>query len=508
MSRSVNIINNSLAAAMLHVFTIIAGFIIPRIMLTVYGSEINGLVTSISQFIAYFNIVEAGLASAAVYSLYKPLADKDSAGISAILSASRNFYNQTGYIFVSLVLGLTIIYPALIKSASATTIEICILVFVIGCSGALEFFTMSKYRVLLTADQKLYVLSIASICSIALSTLIIVVLAKLGFSIVVVRAVALSAVFLRSFILYFYVRKNYKNVDYYAKPNNDALKKRWHAFYLQLLGIIQLGAPVIIATFFTNLKTVSVYSIYNVVLGGISGLLSIVINGLYASFGDVIAKNEQDILQKAYQEFELVYYMIITWVYSCSFVLIMPFIKLYTKGVKDADYYVPIIGVLFVVNGLMHNIKTPQGMMVFSAGLFKETRVQTTIQGSIAVIAEIVFVQFWGLAGILAGSILSNLYRDIDLLFFIPRNVTELRVRKSFYRIVRIFVCVGISIIPFAYIGIKVDSYLQWVQNAIFVGFYAFFVIFVINIIFDRKVLLGAIRRLSVLFFKKKRIAF
>jgi len=503
MSRSINFINNSLTAAMLHVVTIIAGFIIPRIMLTVYGSEINGLVTSISQFIAYFNIVEAGLASVAVYSLYKPLADRDSTGVSAILSASRHFYNQAGYIFVSLVLGLTIIYPALIKSIYVTTIEICILVFVIGCSGALEFFTMSKYRVLLTADQKVYVISLASICSIILSTLIIAVLAKLGFSIVVVRAVALCAVFLRSFILYFYVRKNYQYVDYYAKPNNDALKKRWDAFYLQVLGIIHSGAPVVIATFFTNLKTVSVYSIYNMVLGGISGLLSIVLSGLYASFGDVIARNEQDILQKAYQEFELVYYMIITWVYSCSFVLIMPFIKLYTKGVTDADYYVPIIGVLFVINGIMHNIKTPQGMMVFSAGLFKETRVQTTIQGSIAVIAELVFVQIWGLAGILAGSILSNLYRDIDLLFFIPRNVTKLRARNSFYRIVRIFVCIGITLIPFAFIKIETSNYLEWVQNAIFVSIYAFVVIFLINIIFDRKVLMGAIRRLSAVFSKR-----
>jgi len=503
MGRSISFINNSLTAAMLHVFTIIAGFIIPRIMLTVYGSEINGLVTSIGQFIGYFNIVEAGLASAAVYSLYKPLADKDSTGISAILSASRRFYNQTGYIFVSLVLGLAIIYPALIKSASATTIEICILVIVIGCSGALEFFTMSKYRVLLTADQKVYVISIASICSIVLSTLIIAALAKLGFNIVVVRAVALCAVFLRSFILYFYVRRNYKYVDYYATPNNDALKKRWDALYLQLLGSVHSGIPVIIATVFTNLKTVSVYSIYNMVLGGISGLLSIVINGLYASFGDVIAKNEHNILQKAYQEFELVYYMIITWVYSCSFVLIMPFIKLYTKGVTDADYYVPIIGILFVINGLMHNIKTPQGMMVFSAGLFKEPGVQTTIQGSIAVIAELVFVQFWGLAGVLAGSILSNLYRDIDLLFFIPRNVIKLRVRNSFYRIVRIFVCIGITMIPFVFIEIEISNYLEWIQDAIFVSIYAFVVIFVINIIFDRKILMGAMRRLSVVFSKR-----
>ena len=55
----------------------IAEFIIPCIMLKYYGSEINGLVSSINQFIVYFNLVEAGLSGAAIYVLYKPLAGKN-----------------------------------------------------------------------------------------------------------------------------------------------------------------------------------------------------------------------------------------------------------------------------------------------------------------------------------------------------------------------------------------------------------------------------------------------
>lgn len=503
MNRTRIFLYNSSSTALLQVVTVIVGFIIPRIMLTVYGSEINGLVTSISQFIGYFNLVEAGLASTAVYSLYKPLAEKDSKGINAILSASRHFYNQSGYIFVSLVLGLSIIYPAFIRSTTVSPVETGILVLVLGCSGALEFFTMSKYRVLLTADQKIYVLSIASICSIVLSTIIITVLAKYGMNIVVVRAVAICAVFLRSCILLFYVKQNYVNISYYSKPNINALNKRWDAFYLQILATIQNGLPVIVATFFTSLNKVSVYSIYNVVLGGISGILSVAINGLFASFGDVIAKNQHDVLQQAYQEFELVYYMLITWVYACSFILIMPFIRLYTQGIIDVNYDLPLIGFLFVLNGLMYNIKTPQGMLVISAGLFRETRVQTTIQGLIAVIAEVILVQFWGLAGILVGAIISNIYRDIDLLFFIPRNVTNLTVRTTFYRIVRIFICCVIIFIPFRYITVEIDNYFKWTECAVLLGLYAALVVLVVNIIFDKKILMNSMRRFSAAFFKK-----
>ena len=196
----------------------------------------------------------------------------------------------------------------------------------------------------------------------------------------------------------------------------------------------------------------------------------------------MIARKQQDILQKTYQEFELVYYAIIAWAFSCTMVLIMPFIKLYTAGITDANYNLPLIAVLFTLNGLLHNLKTPQGMLVISAGLYRETRWQVTIQGLIAVIGGVVFVQYWGLAGILMGSILSNIYRDIDLLFYIPRKLTKLRVRNSFVRMIRVFICSIIIYLPFLeFVHIDCSNYLEWVGWAIITAAYAFIVVVIAN---------------------------
>ena len=91
MGRSKKFMLNSVTTALLQVVTMIAGFITPRFMLTAYGSEINGLISSILQFISYFNLVEAGLSSAAVYSLYKPIAEKDYNKINRIVVAAKHF---------------------------------------------------------------------------------------------------------------------------------------------------------------------------------------------------------------------------------------------------------------------------------------------------------------------------------------------------------------------------------------------------------------------------------
>ena len=68
-------------------------------MLTVYGSEINGLVSSITQFILYLTLIEVGLSGATIYSLYKPIADNDTYSINRVITAAKNFYYRTGFLF-------------------------------------------------------------------------------------------------------------------------------------------------------------------------------------------------------------------------------------------------------------------------------------------------------------------------------------------------------------------------------------------------------------------------
>lgn len=498
MNRTKKFLYNSTATALMQLITMIVGFITPRVMLNAYGSEINGLVSSIAQFISYFNLVEAGLAGAAIYALYKPLADDDQKAINGVVSAAKRFYTQSGYIFISLTLGLALIYPYYIKTDILSPISIGLLVLILGVNGALEFFTLSKYRVLLSADQKTYVISIASSVHILINTLIIIVLAKYQVNIVILRLVALLSIFIRSFILMIYCRRSYKYLDYKEEPNTKALDKRWDALYLQILGAVHTGAPVVLITLILqDLKLVSVYTIFNMVIAGIGGILGIFISGLSASFGDVIAKGETKVLQRAYKEFEFIYYTLITIIYAITFVTIMPFIEIYTKGITDVNYNIPILGFLFVLNGLLYNIKTPQGMLVVSAGMYKETKIQTTIQGLIAVIGGAIFAPFMGISGILIGSIFSNIYRDIDLMFFIPKNVTKLLVRETAFRIFRLLISISMVYIPFIFISRSPGNFLAWILYAGVVSIYAVIIVLVMGLIFEKEEVRNIIRRVQ-----------
>ena len=72
------------------------------------------MVTSINQFLIYLGLAEAGVGTASVVALYGPLAREDQAEVNSILSASRRFYNRSGYLFGALVAGFAFVYPYLI----------------------------------------------------------------------------------------------------------------------------------------------------------------------------------------------------------------------------------------------------------------------------------------------------------------------------------------------------------------------------------------------------------
>ena len=168
----------------------------------------------------------------------------------------------------------------------------------------------------------------------------------------------------------------------------------------------------------------------------------------------------------------------------------MPFIRVYTKDMTDVNYIRPEIGLLFVLSGLLYNAKTPQGMLVISAGLYKETKYQTLAQAIINIVVSVALAPSLGIAGVLIGSVVSNLYRTIDLVIFIPRVLTKLPIMMTVKRLVRMSVLLAISIFPPLYFLNIMDrtpgGYLGWLLWAIPAGMWCLLVFALGNVIMEK----------------------
>ena len=69
------------------------------------------------------------------------------------------------------------------------------------------------------------------------------------------------------------------------------------------------------------------------------------------------AKGEKKVLDRAYNVFEWAFLIAVFVIYTVTFVMIMPFISIYTRNMTDVNYILPILGYLFVLVGIVNNVK-------------------------------------------------------------------------------------------------------------------------------------------------------
>lgn len=411
---------------------VVAGFLVPRAIIGVYGSEVNGLVTSLTQFIGYFALVEAGISGAATFALYKPLAQGDWKGVNVVASASRAFYQKSGAVFLALLVGLSVVYPVFVSAGALSPLEIVVLTFLLGAKVVVDFFSLSKYRVFLTADKRNWLIQLASTVYTLLNTAIIIAFSHLHAHVVSVYALALAAVFARSAILAVYTRRRYPQLDCKVDYGDYELPQRWDALFLQILGAVQSGAPVILATVLCgSMSDVSVLAVYLLVSNGLQMIPNVLGTGLQALFGRQIADGDYATLRSSYRPYRALVYSVSAVACGCAFSLILPFVDLYAGGFRDADYHNAFLGFLVVLNVFLYHGKSSQGLLVIAAGMYRETRWQTCIQALIIVALGIPLTTEFGVVGTIAASCVSNAYRVVDLLLFEPTRISGDTVSSS-----------------------------------------------------------------------------
>lgn len=109
------------------------------------------------------------------------------------------------------------------------------------------------------------------------------------------------------------------------------------------------------------------------------------------------------------------------------------------------------------------------------------------IQGVIIVVGGFILAPFWGLSGIMIASCFSNLYRTIDLLYFVPKYITKGSVMESAIRMIRVILNIIVINIPCFLLNINPKGYLDWVVWAMILGAWAIFVTGVSTYVFDKK---------------------
>jgi len=465
---------------------VLTGLIVQKYVLSNFGSDINGLYSSITQFLAYLVLLESGIGTASIQALYKPLANNDWVATNAIMAATKQQYGKVCRWFVILLIGLSFLMPCIV-SGQVEAWTAGLLTFISGLSSVITYAFLGKYVILLTADNRIGVTytidSILTIFSCALRLLAI----YMNQNIIVVQSILVVTSAMKSVFIFVYVKKHYKELNFKVKPNNRAILQRWSVMVHQIAGLIVNHTDIAILTVVSTLKNVSIYSVYNYIYSNISTIVNTTFSqSIQAAFGRA-AIGKQEIYNKIFKLFESIYYGILFSILSTALIMTLPFVSLYTESVTDTNYMLPSVALLFCICQMMNLMRIPAIITINAYGWFKETKKGAVIEAIINIVISLALFPLLGLQGLLIGTVCSYLFRTQDVIFFVYRKCKIGWLNLFIDIILNIGGFIILTLIFFFWKPITVNGWGQWIIITVGIFILSIVVFLLINYIPRRR---------------------
>lgn len=494
--RSKKALYNSMSSLLLEFVSIICGFILPRVILVAFGSTYNGLTTSITQFLSVVTLLRAGVGGVTRAALYKPLAENDIDKISAIVNATKKFMRKIAWIFAIGLVVFAFAYPIIVIE-SFEYLFTCTLILVMGIATFVQYYFAITYQMLMIADQRQYITAMIQSLTLVLNLIVSVILMQLGCGIHIVKFGSAAVYCLNPLLTVTYIKRKYK-LKKNISPDNTAISQRWDALTHQIAAYVQENTDVMVLTVFSTMTEVSVYSVYYLVANGVKKLLATFTVGIESAFGNMIALNDYDALRRNMIMVEYLLFSVGTIAYSCLFILVVPFVSIYTSGITDADYSRPLFALLLAISQFIGCIKTPYQNVADAAGHFKQTRNSAIIEAVLNITISIVTVMQLGLIGVAIGTLLSTLYRTVYLAIYTSKNILH---RTHIYFIKRTLCSMleigAIYVLTSIFVDLNVNGYSSWFICAIAVAIISIIVALVFSLVFDRQIFCDCAKKVT-----------
>lgn len=476
--------NNLISSLVYQVVLISLSFLLPRLYLENFGSEVNGVLSTIKQIFTYMCLLEAGVGLATTQALYKRIGEKDYKSASAVLSATNSYYIKTGIAYAAIVVAIAVVYAFVIPTSIDSGV-LFVIVILNAMPALFSYFIQAKYRILMEVDGRKYVINNSETIVQLLSNAGKILVLLLTDSLILIQLVYCVIALVQLTFLYFYAKRRYTWLDLKEKPDFDAISQKNSVLAHQLSGMVFNNTDVILISTLCDFKEASIYAIYNMFFAQVQTFITSVVSSFTFALGQLFYADREK-FDKVFKAYETIYIMSTYIVYTLMAVFLLPFIQIYTSGINDAEYTNAFLLFLFVIMNLIANSKLPIAGIVEYSGEFEKTRSHAIWEMVVNIVLSIVAIYYIGICGAILGTIVALIYRSIVTIYYSNVKVLK-RSQLSTYKIIISNGAVFAGVMAMFYVNtFNNHSFLNLLFNGILhsvwiVGLYLF-----VNFIFNR----------------------
>lgn len=405
-----NTLTNSAAGLIYFIATALMEIITRNIFLTHLGSTFLGLNSLCINIISMLSLVELGIGTAILYSLYAPLASGDEDKVTALIQLYAQIYR--GIAAAVGVIGLVVMLFLDYFVKQEVSMGIAYAVLALYIANSVTSYLFSHKRTLLYADQKSYITSLTdTIFKISINLVqIYILIATENYILYVLCQFVLY--FINNIVLNIIVNRKYPYIlkavqQPITRDEKSGIVKNVKALFMHKIGEFAIRSTdnMLIAYFF-SLSIVGIYTNYYLVINTVSVIILQFFNAVTPSFGNMLAKEKE---AKTYETFKVIHFFnfwIVSFATISLYNLLNPFIVLWVGEkylIDDLTYLMIIIS--FYLTCMRYGITSVKN----AAGIFYADRLAPLAESVIKLAASIILVKILGLPGIFIGTIISSM---------------------------------------------------------------------------------------------------
>ena len=449
IERTKNAARNVLFGGLLRVYSMLVPFLMRTVILYQLGVNYLGLDSLFASILQVLNLAELGIGGVMVFSMYKPIAEDDTATICALMNLYKKVYRIIGLIILTLGLAITPFLPSLVHSGVPEGISLYALYFMNLAATVLSYWLFAYKNSLLYATQRS---DVGHKVHLVLDTL------QYGTAILLIFVFHNYYMYLATKIVFQVVcnitisrivTRMYP--DYEAGGDvSDAEKKAIvrrvkDLFTAQLGGVVMNSSDAIMISAFLGIRDLAIYQNYFFIISSLRATLEIVLSACTAGIGNSLVLETKE---KNYHDFRKLTFLF-CWLSGlcCAMLLCLyqPFMELWVG--KDLLLTMPVV-VSFVIYLYVYEINRVTNIYKDAAGIWHEDRFRPLVASIVNIALNALTITHFRFFGVIFSTVISVLFVQFPWLMhnlfrlIFPREFCLPYVKKHvLYAIVTAGVC-------------------------------------------------------------------
>jgi len=397
-------------AVILNISTIAIGFFTQRIFLHILGAEYMGLNSLFTNILSALAVAELGIGNAIIFSMYKPMAEDDHETIRALMAFYKRCYAIIGLVVLALGLVILPFTPAIVGQQSLN-VNVMI-IFAMSLFDIVASYYLGYKRSIIFVSQQNYIIDFVGLIYIILLSALQMLVLFLTKNYYLYLGVKLVLRVLQNVVLNIIAGKMF---PYIREPNPPKLSKKMRKdiakkvkglIYHKASSFIVLGTDNIIITSFLGLFVNGLYASYYMIISSLQGIFGQIITATMASVGNLLVENNKPKQFDVFRKIRFINFWLALFGMTGLLVVMDSFITVWL----GAEYLLGFdVLLVLVINFYVYVSRTSYNVFKEAAGIFYEDRFVPIIESAINVVASLVFVNIFGLAGVFLGTILSSM---------------------------------------------------------------------------------------------------